>query len=239
MKLKHQLRKKSFFLALLTLTIGIASGNASTATALSPSEQTKTVSSSSDSGTTLALYNLKTPVKKMHQWSIGLDVLADNPGLNPTTPSAVEAAIEEGILDEMSTSVTDYEFNQDSTVKDWITYSGTKPVKVFFCGWPGCFDITYSNGLPSEFILDRKAFDEAIENGMILDAFDLGFERFTITYDANGLPKSLSGKTLPFFGGSNYTIIYSDYKFDGKGNWVKRKATSPYHTEYQYRCYEY
>ena len=191
--------------------------------------------------TTLDLYNLKTPVKVMKEWAISHSDLAENPKLNPTSPDAVKAAIEKEILDEMSVRVVDYEFGSDSKANDWVlTYSGNTPTEVRMNGIPGTFNVKYENGLPTQFTLNQQAFQKAVDEGnMFLDAYDVGFDKFTITYDKDGMPASLSGEPMSVFGGAKYTETYSDYKFDDKGNWVRRKVTTPYDTKNQYRFYVY
>jgi hypothetical protein len=74
---------------------------------------------------------------------------------------------------------------------------------------------------------------------MFLDAYEKGFEEFTVQYGSDGMPASIKGLSMGFFGGGEYSEQYADYKFDNQGNWISRKVTTPYLTYVQFREYEY
>ena len=238
---KHHLCKKSSLLLLGCMTVFSACGGNSSSTKSQDSIKTEEAAPNAAGGTTLELYNLKAPVKEIKEWSISISDLANNPGLNPAKLSEVEAALRSEVLDKMETRIYVYRFTPDLKADDDdVSYSGDTPIKTTRAGLPGTFDIGYENGLPTKFTLNEKDFQKSVDEGMLyLDAFEIGLEEYTIAYDSNGIPKSLSGKKMPFFEGGKYTETYSDYKYDDKGNWVKRKVTTPYDTMYQFRSYTY
>ena len=220
---KHHLCKKSSLLLLGCMTIFSACGGNSSSTKSQDSIKTEEAAPHAAGGTTLELYNLKAPVKEIKEWSISL------------SPQ---------IADVILTDVYVYRFKPDSKVDSSVsyvvTYSGDTPIKTQKAGMSGTFDIGYENGLPTRFTLDKEDSKKNVGE----DVSDV-FEEYTIAYDSNGIPKSLTGKTMPFFEGGKriegyeYTETYSDYEYDDKGNWVKRKVTTPSDTLYQYRCYVY
>lgn len=189
---------------------------------------------------TMALYGLKKAVKSMKEWMIDLETLAGNPNVDFKSSKGVIKALEAEVLDEMSTSVVSYEFTSDGKVDGWVVYSGNTPAKVMVSGMPGKFDVTFENSNAKSFRLDQKAFQEAMDKGeMFLDAYDNGLEEFSVEYGADGMPTSIKGLSMEFFGGSQYSEQYSEYKFDQQGNWISRKVKTPYDTFIQFREYAY
>ncbi len=189
---------------------------------------------------TLALYGLKKPVKSMKEWMVDLETISSNPNCDFKSSEGVKKALEAEVLDEMSTSVKTYEFTPDGKVDEWVVYSGDTPAKVRMSDLPGIFDVTFENGVPKQFRLDQKAFQDAVDKGeMFLDAYEKGFEEFTVQYGSDGMPASIKGLSMGFFGGGEYSEQYADYKFDNQGNWISRKVTTPYLTYVQFREYEY
>lgn len=189
---------------------------------------------------TMTLYGLKKPVKSMKEWKIDLENLAGNPNADFKSSNGVKKAIEAGVLDEMSTSVVTYKFTPDGKVDGWIVYSGNTPAKVRISDLPGIFDVTFENGKAKRFNLDQKAFQDALDKGeMFLDAYGKGFEEFSVQYGSDGMPASIKGLSMDFFGGREYSEQYAGYKFDRQGNWISRKVTTPYNTYMQFREYEY
>ncbi|MDE6652223.1 MAG: hypothetical protein K2K08_07445 [Paramuribaculum sp.] len=190
---------------------------------------------------TQKLYQLSTPVKVIHEWEIQTDILADNPQFNTTDYKVINKAIENGDLDEMSTRVVNYEFTSDGKVLDWVLqYNGQTPVKVRVCGLPGIFNVDFENGRPVKFTLDKDAFQNDIDEGKIyLDGYEKGLEYFDVSYNNQGFPSSLSGKSLDYFGGNQYQESYSKYTIDSNGNWINRIVDTPNETKKQYRSYEY
>lgn len=231
--------KKLKLMALATLAIiaGACNGSAGTK-ALAEKESASVAEKSVEKSVgDYALYSIKSPVRVMRQWSVSVDDAANLPGTDLSDYKAVERAIDAGDLDVMSTTVTTYEFGADGKVKDWVgKYDAQgRASSVGVHGLPGVFDITYANGRPAKFVLAENSLDEIIS----LDSYDYGLEIFTISYDDKGMPASLTGKAMGFFGGGAYKETYSDYRFDAKGNWIRRKKTGPYSTNIEYRSYEY
>lgn len=190
---------------------------------------------------TQKLYLLKTPVKVIREWDISTDILVENPQFNTSDYKIIDQAIENEEIDEMSTRIVTYEFNDDGKINDWVElYSNQTPVKVRVSGLPGIFNVDFDNGLPTKFTLDKEAFQKDLDEGKIfLDAYEKGLEYFTITYDENGFPSQLSGQSLEFFGGDPYKESYSKYVIDRNGNWTTRIVDTPYETKKQFRAYEY
>lgn len=198
------------------------------------------VSVESAGESTIALYCLKEPVKSMKEWKIDLETLAGNPNIDFKSSKGVKKAVEAEVLDEMSTSVVTYKFTPVGKVDGWIVYSGNTPAKVRISDLPGIFDVTFENGKAKHFTLDQKAFQDALDNGeMFLDAYEKGFEEFSVQYGSDGMPASIKGLCMDFFGGGEYSEQYAGYKFDQQGNWISRKVTTPYNTYMQFREYEY
>lgn len=228
--------KKIIFILVGSLGILPACGHNSAASSQNPTAAEKKPAPVKEI-TSYDLYNLKTPVKEMKEWVILVTDLAENPGLKPNNPDAVEAAIEAGVLEEMTTSITTYKFAPDSKVADWVvSYSGKTPTEIINRELPGTFKVTYENGRPTQFLFNDERYQQ---EQIPLDFYEMGLENYTVKYDANGMPVSLSGTAMPFFNGGEYTETYSDYKFDEKGNWVSRKETTPYDTQIRYRSYVY
>ncbi len=213
-------------LILLTLWQAHAAQGAETSTQTTPTQK---------------LYQLSTPVKAMHEWEISTDILAENPELNTTDYKVIDEALESGILDEMSTQVIEYKFTTDGKILDWVLqYNDQTPVKVIVHGLPGIFNVDFENGRPTRFTLDKNAFQKDLDEGMIfLDGYEKGLEYFDITYNNQGFPSSLSGKSLDFFGNQPYKETYSKYVIDQNGNWITRIVDTPYETKKQYRAYQY
>ena len=171
----------------------------------------------------------------MREWSVSVDELASNPDLDASDYKNVEMAIEEGILEEMCTSIIEYMFDSEGKVIDWVKcYSGEIPVSVLLPSYPGVFNIKFQGEYPTQFSLQEFG-DEM----MGLDSFEIGLEEFKIVYDDHNLPLELNGKVMEFFGGGEYTETYSKYKFDQNNNWIQRKIETPYETLIQFRSYEY
>lgn len=190
---------------------------------------------------TQRLYQLKAPVKVIHEWDLSTEILADSPQFNTLDYKVIENAIEDGEIDEMSTRVVNYEFTNDGRINDWVAlYSNQTPVKVRINDIPGIFNVDFKNGYPTRFTLDKNAFQNDLDEGLIfLDGYEKGLEYFDITYNNQGFPSSLSGKSLEFFGGEQYKETYSKYTIDSNGNWITRIVTTPYQTKKQYRAYQY
>ena len=195
---------------------------------------------------THVMYGLKAPVKIMYEWSIPIETLADNPRLNGADRKAVSIAIDEGVLEEMTTNITEYEFNKDGKI-DWVqSYDGDTPVKVRIWDLPGVFKVVFENGLPYRFTLVEDPSEGEDNQGICLDAYEIGLEEFSITYGSDGLPSELFGKAMPFFAfvgddqyDDQYKEKYSDYKFDKNGNWTCRTVTTRLDKFKQFRAYEY
>ena len=189
---------------------------------------------------TLALYGLKKPVKSMKEWMVDFETISSNPNCDFKSSKGVKKALEAEVLDEMSTSVITYQFTPDGKVDKWVVYSGDTPAKVRVSDMPGIFDVTFENGVPKQFRLDQKAFQDAVDKGeMFLDVYEKGFEEFTVSYGSDGMPASIKGLSMGFFGGGEYSEQYAGYKLDNQGNWISRKVTTPYNTYMQFREYEY
>lgn len=194
----------------------------------------------SECNPTMQLYGLKAPVKSMKEWKISTSILADNPQLNPSTPAAVQQAIDEEVLDGMTTSIVDYQFSADGKVVDWVEYSGNNPSTVRISGMPGRFGVKFENGRPQQYILDQREFQKSLDEGLIfLDGYEMGCEELTMEYNPDGMPASMKGKAMDFFGGGQYSEQYSKYKFDAKGNWISRQVATPNDSFIQYRAYVY
>lgn len=182
----------------------------------------------------MRLLALRAPVKQFTQWAISENDLADNPGLNGADLKSVERAIMNGTLDEMSVSMPVYDLKD----VDWSDREA--PLKGSICeDFPGTFKIEYSDGLPVKFTLDEDDFSELLESGCTMDAFDIGMDHFTMDYYKSGMPSCLKGKRMDFFGGDDYEIRYSGYRYDEKGNWTRRKKTTKFDSMIEYRSYVY
>lgn len=182
----------------------------------------------------MRLKALRTPVKSFTQWAIAEEMLADNPTLNPADAADVRRAIDAGELDEMSVPMPTYSFD----AADWTLEAPLKGTITEML--PGQFDIEYKDGFPITFTLDQADFQDRVDNGfMMLDAYEVGLERFAIDYNSDGMPEGLRGKCMDFFGGRDYQVRYSDYVYDEKGNWTRRTKTTPYVTQIEFRAYEY
>lgn len=182
----------------------------------------------------MRLMALNTRVKQFRQWGIPKEMIPEFPNIDFADAAQIEKAIADDTLVDVLYSIPTYDF----TDENWTSEA---PQTGSICeDIPGTFKIGYNNGMPTTFTLDEEDFEKQMnENGMGLDAFDLGLESFTIEYYSNGMPYCLKGKRMQFFGGGDYQIIYSDYKYDKKGNWISRKKTTPSETQIQYRDYEY
>lgn len=166
----------------------------------------------------MTLMGLRTPVKNFQQWALSKNDLANLSGLNPADTTDIKKALEEGLLDEMSFNMAGYVFESDS----WTTEA--PPTGCVTEDFAGTFKIEYKDGLPVKFTLDGEALAEELENGyMGLDVCGPMLDSFRVDYDRNRMATYLKGT---FSSGGNYSIKYSDYVFDDKGNWVKRRKTT-------------
>lgn len=191
------------------------------------------LNSSANSGD-YSFYGLKTPVKVMRQWSVSFDEAADITGYDLNDYKSVDRAIEDGALDEMTTQIVKYDFDSDGHT-DLVAERGANgPSQVALVEYPGVFNVEYKNGKPFRFTLVEGSCDE-----IPLDSYDVGLDYFTLTYNLDGTVASMTGKTSGFFGNSPYIEKYSEYKFDSKGNWIRRKVETEFFTLLQYRAYEY
>lgn len=188
------------------------------------------------------MYEIKYPVKSLRCWQASEEDIASNPQIKFNDYKAVERAIDNGVLDEMTCSVSkiDIEPSKDGIDIDYGCLTGQWEKPGFRLGLPGMFQVYLEDGKPVKYVLDEGKFQEAVDNGMMyLDAYEIGLENFNITYDSNGFAKKLTGIKMPYFNGGHYTEEYSNYKFDSHGNWVKRTVSTPYKNYIQYRSYEY
>lgn len=181
-----------------------------------------------------AVYNLKSPVKKIKEWSVSSEEAANLPAYDFSKEKDVEKAVENGDLEEMTTSIIEYKFTPEGK-PECSNYEGNRLVQIGFYDIPGVFFVEFKDGLPVKFTLDEETLKEII----CLDAFNKGYEYFTLTYGPDNIPTALTGKTLPFFSSRDYKETYSNYKFDTMGNWIRRTVKSKYQTLIQYRSYEY
>ncbi len=183
------------------------------------------------------VYGLQKPARMVRQWAISEEELANLSGYNPTNYRSVDKALQDGALDEMSTSIRTAKFSANGSIADEYD----DPVFPFLVeDVPPFFTVKYENGLPSNFTLDEKAMQKWLEDGGFLDMYDMALKSFSITYDEKGLPVKLSGKGLGgFFSDAPYNLVYRDYKFDDKGNWIRRTVETPSVTFVQFRNYEY
>lgn len=182
----------------------------------------------------MRLMALNTRVKQFRQWEIPEEMIPEFPNINFSDATQVEKAIENETLVDVLYSIPTYDFTD-------VNWASEVPQTGSICeDIPGTFKIGYKNGMPITFTLDEEDLEKQMnENGMGLDAFDLGLESFTIEYYENGMPACLKGKRMQSFGAGDYQILYSDYKYDKKGNWTSRKKTTPSGTQIQYRDYAY
>lgn len=190
------------------------------------------------------ILSMKTPAKTMSQWSITDWEAHDMPQYDFSKKSEYERAVEVGDIDEMSNNLEEYEFingmlkDGDATyVMDY--FNDNMPPFIYVTGYT-------AEGLPSEYKYNYKEEEKALNEGEImLDAFETCMDYFKVTYNSEGLPINIKGKTCEgFFSGMEIekNIIYD--KFDIRGNWIQRRIISvddpdQVYVSIQYREYEY
>ncbi len=179
-------------------------------------------SSSSGNGANSPIYKvlgIKTPCKSLTQWSVEDWVVSDLSPYNLTKSSEYQRALENGDIDEMSDTMFGYQF-VNGKVKDFPELKAEDIMDYSTSALVPCdYVIEYKDGLPTTYKFVSESSDV-----VGLDAFDGCWEDFKITYNAQGLPIKIVGKTCEgFFSGMDFVLNIIDYEFDDKGNWVRRK----------------
>lgn len=229
--------------------------------------QTLPATISGSKGTDYRILGIKVPVKKMWQWDVsrvaaanmleydfakyadfiramknGRDVLSDYPDdpfetenitLEPETRQEIEREVRRTIEDNT------YLFKDG----DFISTYPSEIFDVFidqFLNFPGstaCLEsVRYTDGLISELRFKDAVFDYMNP--------EYQSDQLNIEYDGNGLPVKITGKSNKPESGDdgdieNVEIKISDYMFDDKGNWTRRRILSGVKDIIQFRDYEY
>ncbi|MDE7413329.1 MAG: hypothetical protein K2N05_06015, partial [Muribaculaceae bacterium] len=197
------------------------------------------------------IYGLKVPAKEFTQWEVNVEEVANSDEYDFSKYNEFERAMEDGVVDEMSNSSFTIHFSNDGEyVMDDIydEYSGSRSFKKvespdfidnFITDNIWSVDVEFKDGYPHKYIGDLESFYKAIEDGETMgDACDYILLKADITYNDKYLPIKVVADCHASVGDEEFIdeITYSDYKFDSKGNWIRRTINN---SIFQFREYKY